>query len=610
MLRSTLAALLLIAGLMQGAASPVQAAGKTIPVFSIKGVLTEKPAADDFPFGPLDTESFRELIARIDKAADDSRVPAIVLFYEGASLGYAQLEELHAALDRFRANDKKIYAHCDWAMTGGYALLAGADRLSITPTGYLIVTGIYGEQPYIRGLLDKLGVQPDFVTCGDYKSAAEMFMRTGPSPEAEKMYGWLFDGLYESMVKVIAEGRDVDEGQAKQWIDTALFSADSAKEAGLVDVIEFRSEFVGHLESEYGDDLKFDRKYGKKKQQTIDFNNPLAVMQFYMQLLAGPQTVRYTKDSVAIIYVVGNILPGSPEPSMFGPTEGAFSDPIRKALDKAAEDDTVKAVVLRVNSPGGSAVASEVIMQASRRVADKKPLIVSMGNVAASGGYYVTLASKHVFADPGTITGSIGVVGGKLATTDMWSKIGINFDPIERGERAGLLGTSEIFSDEEREHFLSWMHEVYDVFKGHVTDIRGEKLAKPIDELAGGRVYTGKQALEFGLVDQLGGLHDAIAHAAKEAGLDKYEVRVIPRPQNFMELLLGDATGKQDEDAQRLSLHLPAAEQSSLWDAAAPLLNGLDPYRVQVIQKAVQQLEVLKAEQVLLTAPVLDLRLK
>jgi protease-4 len=608
MLRLCLAAAVLWAGLGSGLTPSASAAPKTIPVFELKGAITEKPVGEDALFGSIGVESFRELIARIDKAGDDAKIPAVVLLHDGAALGYGQMEELREALDRLRAKGKKIYSHSDWCMTGGYAVMTGADRLSMTPTGYLFITGIYGEQVYLRGLLDKLGVQPDFVTCGEYKSAAETFMRSEPSPQAAQMYGWLYDGLYTTILDQVAKGRKVDAAKAKEWINTGLYSAETAQKDGLIDAVEYRNEFIAKIESENGGDVKFDRKYGKKSQPTIDLNNPFGVLQFYMELLAGPTTTKSTKDAVAVIYVEGGIYPGSPEPSLFGSSEGAYSDPIRKALEEALEDDTIKAVVLRVDSPGGSAVASEVIMQACQRVVEKKPVIVSMGNIAASGGYYVTLASKHVFADAGTITGSIGVLGGKVATTDMWKKIGVTFNPIERGDRAGMLGTSKIFSEGERKHFQTWMDEVYAEFKQHVTDIRGDKLKKPIDELAGGRVYTGQQALEFGLVDEIGSLQDAIEKAAKDGNVAKYEVRVLPKPQNLMEALLGDLSGQESEEKRRLSISTPAT--SSLWDAAAPLMQGLDPDRVRVVRQAIGQLDLLKAEQLILTAPILDVRLK
>lgn len=597
--------MLLAAGLM---ADDCQAAGKTIPVFELNGTLTEKPVADDFPFGPLNAESFQDLIARLNKAGDDKRIDAVVILADGAQIGYAQLEELHAAIRRLQEKGKKVYAHGDALMTGGFALLAGADRLSMTPTGYLFITGLYGEQLYVRGLLDMLGVRPDFVTCGQYKSAAEMFMRKGPSEPAAEMYRWLFDGLYEGTLSIIAAGRKTDVAAARKWIDTGLYSAEQAQRDGLIDAVEYRRDFLAHLEQEHGPGLTFDRKYGKKQRPSVDFNNPFAVMELYLQLLAGPQTTRSTKDAVAIVYVEGSILPGSPQPSPFGTSSGAYSDPIRKALDKARDDATVKAVVLRIDSPGGSAVASEVILEACQRVAEKKPLVVSMGNVAASGGYYVSLGSKIVYADANTITGSIGVLGGKLATTEMWNRIGVNFSPIARGARAGMLGSATVFSDEERAHFQAWMDEVYVAFKQHVEEARQGKLTKPLDDLAGGRVFTGRQAKDLGLVDEIGGIDDAVRRAAREAKVDQYEIRVIPRPKNFIEMLAADLSGDKDEDKQRLEA--PGMTGGSLWEAALPLLRGFDPQRLELVRQAFGQLELLRTEQVLMTAPILHLRLQ
>ena len=194
----------------------------------------------------------------------------------------------------------------------------------------------------------------------------------------------------------------------------------------------------------------------------------------------------------------GAISLGKKTASLFGAAGGAHSSDIRKALDEAARDDSIKAVVLRVDSPGGSAVASEIILDATSRVKAKKPFVVSMGDVAGSGGYYVACASDTIFADDATITGSIGVVSGKLVTNPMWEKVGITFKAYERGKNAGMLANDHAFTPEERQKMQGHMDEIYDVFKGHVTAIRGDRLKKPIDEFAGGRVYTGKQALELG----------------------------------------------------------------------------------------------------------------
>ena len=471
-------------------AADTKPTSEVVPVFTLKSVL-ETPMPEDPIFGAIGQESLVELVRRMDKAAKDDNVKAVILLLDSAELGVGQIEEMRQAIQRLKDAKKPVYAHADSLTTGAYALLCGATRLSVSPTSDLFLTGIYSEQMYLKGLFDKLKIQPDFLTCGDYKSAAEMFMRTGPSAEAKSMYDWLYDGMYASMVDLIAKGRNVDAEKAKAWIDQGLYSAESAKKAGLVDAVEFRQDFQAYVNSQAGETAKLDAKYGKPKGMDLDLNNPFAAMQLSAQILSGPQVKKSNKDAVAIVYVDGPIMLGKGEASPFGGSSGAFSEPIRKALDEAAADDKVKAVVLRVDSPGGSAIASEIILNATKRVKEKKPLIISMGNVAGSGGYYVACGSDTIFADSGTITGSIGVVAGKLATTEMWEQWGVNFSANARGKKSGILRSGNKFSEEERKELQGWMDEVYGVFKGHVTKIRGDRLKKPIDELAGGRVYHG-----------------------------------------------------------------------------------------------------------------------
>jgi len=298
------------------------------------------------------------------------------------------------------------------------------------------------------------------------------------------------------------------------------------------------------------------------------------------------------------------IMPGSGERSLFGNT-GARSTLIRRALDEARRDPTIKAGVLRVDSPGGSAVASEIILDATNRVKAKKPFVVSMGDVAGSGGYYVACAADTIFADESTITGSIGVVSGKLVTNGMWDKAGITFAPYQRGKNAGMLSNATPFSTEEKQRMQGFMDEIYGVFKGHVTAIRGSKLKKPIDELAGGRVYTGKQALELGLVDKIGTMQDAVQFVAKQAKLNEYEVRAIPEPKNFIEQILEASSGGKD-DPKRLDTDAPRIIKlvgPSLWDLAAPELKQLDPQRLRLARTAIRQLEILQQEGVCLTMP-------
>ncbi len=574
-----------------------------IAVFRLAGDLTELPPDETFSFGSIGGTSLRELIEKMKKAETDDAVKAVVFLHEGGTVGAAQAEELRAAMARLRAAGKEIYAHADSLTMREYVLLSGATRLSVVPTADLWVTGMFGESPYLRGLLDKLGVKPEFLHCGAYKSAAEIFVREGPSPEAEAMQNWLLDGMFATAVDLIAKGRKVSVDDVRKWVDGGQYTAEKARATGMIDAVEHRQDFEGMLKEKYGKDVVFDKKYGKKPTPTLDLSSPFAVFKLWGEMMGQGQKKAPSKPAVGIVYVNGPITVGGAQPSIMGEA-GAQSSKVRKALDQAARDDSIKAVVLRVDSPGGSAVASEIILDATRRVKAKKPFVVSMGNVAGSGGYYVACASDVIFADEATITASIGVVGGKLATADMWKKVGVTFKTYKRGENAGLLSSGDPFTPGERERLQGWMDDVYKVFKGHVQAIRGDRLKKPLDELAGGRVFTGKQALELGLVDKIGGLGDAIAHIAGQARLTDYDVRVVPAPKNFLEQLIEEAAGtREDSPGVDVRGRVIGAGPGSLVDLAMPFLRNLDPVRVGAVTDALRHLQLLQREGVLLMMP-------
>jgi protease-4 len=514
-------------------------------------------------------------------------------------LGTAQVEELRAALSVVRGQGKEVYVHAESLVMWQYVLACGASRVSVVPTGDLVVPGLCGSSLHVRGLLDKLGVKPDYITEGAYKSAAEMFMREQPSPEADEMMNWLMDSRYASFKELIGQGRTADTAKVQGWLDAGLFTAEQAKSAGLVDAVEQRQDFEAVLKERYGEDVVFDKKYGRKRQPDLDLSSPLAFLKIWAQLFSGPEKKAEPKPAVGIVYVNGPIMPGKGLAGPFGSEVGAFSSDVREALEKAATDDSIKAVVLRVDSPGGSATASEIILDASRRLKAKKRLVVSMGDVAGSGGYYVTCAADTVFADATTLTGSIGVLGGKFATTEMWKKAGITFKEYKRGQNSGIFSSDDVFSESERRRVRALMDEVYDTFKKHVTDSRGDKLKKPIDELAGGRVFTGKQALELGLVDRLGTMSDAIAFAADQAKLKTYDVRVVPEPKNFLEQLSEQISGNK-EDSHHVTM---AGSEPTLVKLSAPYLQGLDPSRSAAIVSVLRRLELLQGEGVILTMP-------
>jgi protease-4 len=584
-----------------------------IAVFTFDKPIVEKPSSEQLPlFTAAEPPSLKDLVERMKKAKNDKNVKAVVLLLDEADVTLAQCEELRRAIDGIKKSGKEVYAHIDAALTTQpLALVAGASRISATPTAIIMISGFNAEAPYLRGLLDAISVKPDFLTCGRYKSAAEIFMRKAPSPEAAEMRNWLLDSLYDSYQKSVAKGRGVKPERVREWIDGALYTPEQAVKQGIIDCVQHRQEFEADLRKKFGDDVKFDTKYGKKAgPENIDFSSPMGVFQLWASLLEGGKKKATGKDIIGIVYVDGDILPGKPEENPFGQETEAYSTPIRKALDKIAEDKNVKGVVLRVNSPGGSAVASEIILNATMRVKAKKPFVVSMGNVAGSGGYYVSMGGDTIFADDTTITASIGVLGGKFATTAMWNKIGITWDTSRRGASAGLLSSDDVFSAAERKKMQSWMNDVYGVFKGHVVASRGKKLKKPIDDIAGGRVYTGQQALDLGLVDKIGTLEDAIRNVADKAKTKDYEVRVYPEPKNFIEALT-EAMSDGDRDFNHLAVSASAnssARAVSLLDIALPYLKGIDGQRLVTVKTALRQLDLFRHERAMLVMPPISVR--
>ena len=567
-----------------------KSAKKTIAYFKLNGPLAETPVELPPLFGSEPRLSLHVLLERLKQARRDEDVVAIVVDLQNAMMGLAQLEEIHGALRKFSAVEKDVYVHADSLRTMTYTLATGASHISVVPTGDVWLTGLYSESPYLRGTLDKLKIVPDLEHCGDYKTAHEMFTRTGPSEESKAMTKWLLDGMYESLVALIATGRDQSPQRVAELIDNGPYTAEEALAAGLIDSVGHRQDFIAALESRYGDPLEIVTDYGEDGHQDLP-EDIFAMFSFFMKLL-NPSPKGYTEPTVAIIYVEGLIQTGSADFSPFGLSSGAYSTTIRKALDKAAEQPSVKAVVLRVDSPGGSALASEIIWDATQRVVDKKPLIVSMGNVAGSGGYYVACGADTIFADRTTITASIGVVGGKLVTTGGWEKLGVNWHAESRGRMAGMLSTAAPFTEEERAKFRHYMNTIYEVFKGRVVDGRKGRLTKPIDEIAGGRVFTGSQALELGLVDKIGGLQKAVRFAAGQAGISDYEIRVIPEPPTIFELFRG---GRGDDE---FALHALPAFRTLL-----STLAKTDPQRMQAVFRLLQRLELIHKEGVVAVMP-------
>ena len=519
-------------------------------------------------FGDI-TESLPEAIARLEKAADDEKLTGLVLEIKDPSLGWARLNDLRQAIDRVQAKGKKVVASIDSATSLDYLLAISCDEVIMPESGMLMLLGLRAEVTFYKNLFDKLDVKAEMLRVGEYKSAAEPYTRTEMSPAFREEMESILDDYYDQVVDSIAEARKLDRKKVEEIIDNGPYSSTAAKELGLVDHVGYADELEGRLKN--GDDsaeLKVTRNYGKKKVDT-DFSG-FAGMVKLMNLLMGVETTTRasSQNKIAVIYASGAITTGRSGSSLFG-GETLGSDTLVKAIEKAGKDDKVKAIVLRVDSPGGSALASDLIWRALEKV--NKPVVASMGDVAASGGYYISMGADTIYAEPGTLTGSIGVVGGKVALKGLFEKAGITTTVLSRGKNSGTMSMLDGYTESERTAMQKMLNEIYAQFTRKAAAGRKMDYEK-LEKLARGRVYTGRQALEKGLVDKLGTLEDAFAHAQELAGLkadDKVERMVLPKPASPLEALFGPL----DPNAESRSA---AAVVSSLRAVSPELVEHLE----------------------------------
>ncbi len=461
----------------------------------------------------------------------------------------AQAQEVREALVELRRANKKTFVYADSYDTATYTLATGATDICLLEGGEILIPGVGGEAMFAKGLLDKIGVKADYVQIGEYKGADEQYTRTSASEQLRGEMNRLMDALYGQIVEGIASHRNIATDQVKKMIDESMLMAKSAKEQGyvdhLVDQDGLRDLITKQMDEKGGKSDKIDlvHRYGIESRQAMDLSNPFGF--FAMLSRRDPPP---TKPSVALIYADGTIIDGRGGEGMFGSAVG--SEDMRRALRMAAKDENIKAVVIRIDSPGGSALASEVMWQAARRVAGEKPLVISIGSMAASGGYYLASAGDYIFADPAGIVGSIGVVGGKFVMKDLFDKLGLNTESFMRGKNAGLFSSNQPFDEGQRKMITSWMKQTYTQFTERVMSTRKGKI-KDIDQVARGRIFVAKAAKDLGMVDELGGIEKAIAYAADRADLKAgdFDVRIVPAPRTLADFFGGGGDGDGPEAA-------------------------------------------------------------
>ncbi|WP_339727514.1 signal peptide peptidase SppA [uncultured Gimesia sp.] len=515
----------------------------------IKGSYPEGPQMPGL-FGDV-TESLSKVTARLEKAAEDKSLTGVILHLKGTQLGWAKINEIREAIFKVRKAKKKVYAWIESGMTKDYLIATACDQIVMPESATLILLGMRAEVSFYKNLFDWLDVKPDILRVGEYKSAAEPYTRTEMSPAFREEMEALLDDYFRQIKQMISKSRGMPAERVEATINAGPYMAAEAKKQGLIDHIAYEDQLPklitgGKSETE----VRVIKKYAKKRTDT-DFSGIAGLIKL-MDLLAGIDSSQRIGSGprIAVIYATGAIMSGSSKQGGLMGSHVLGSDTFIKAVEKAAKDDKVKAIVLRVDSPGGSALASD-LMWRSLQEADK-PLVVSMGDVAASGGYYISMGANRIFAEPGTLTGSIGVVGGKLAVEGLYNKIGITTSVISRGKNSGTFSPMTGFTESERAAVTKLLYAVYKQFTEKAAE--GRKMDyTALEKLARGRVYTGTMAVNNGLVDQLGTLDDAIEHARKLGGIpegEKFDKLILPRPTSPFEQIFGSVDAKVGQSQQ------------------------------------------------------------
>jgi len=535
------------------------------PTIADNSVLTLHVAGalpDYVPYDPLrklfggTDQSLTNLLQQFKKAKVDNRIKIIILEIDMSGAGWGKSEEIRDAIADFRSSGKPVYAFMEYGMNKEFYIANACDKIYLAPPGELFINGLAADVMFFRGSLDKLGIYPDIFQIGKYKSAGDMFTRKDMSDAHKEFMNSLLDDLFNRYVDAIAKGRGKTSDQVRAIIDDAPYGSLKAKETGLIDGIAYREELEKELKT----------KLGYKEADTL----PIVKSSDYQNVEAASLGLD-KGDNIAIIYATGDIGSGQSENSPNG-SQSIGSDTLSKAIDDAREDKSIKAIVIRVDSPGGSGLASDIIWHSVVAAKEKKPVVISMSDVAASGGYYIACGANKIVAEPSTITGSIGVVAGKPVMKGFYDWIGLSNEYILRGKNAGMFRETEKFSDAERAKFEDWIKTTYyNDFVPKVAKGRNKDAAY-IDSIAQGRVWTGSQGQERGLVDEFGGLDRAVEVAKELAKIpkDKGVHRVIlPEPRTFLQELFsqGDETHTQmkqreavlsalPEDAQRAARYL------------------------------------------------------
>ena len=506
---------LIVTALVVGGGGP-SVAGNSVLLMRVSGDLQEiEPGGviGQFLESPPTVRSVTEALR---KAKVDTRVTGVVIRPSGTAALWAKVQEVRDAIIDFRSSGKPIIAYLEQGGEQEFYLASAADQVFLMPTASLDLTGMATYELFLRGTLDKIGAYPDALHVGDYKTASNIYTETGYTPAHREMAESLNRDLYDQLVQGLAEGRHKSEDEIRALIDHGPFLPEDAVRAGLIDDVAYEDELDDKARLATGTPRWLqDSDYRRVSSRSLGLNR-------------GPR--------IAVLYAVGMISTGR---SSDDSTQVLGSETVVESLRKARADSSIKAIVLRIDSPGGSAIASDVIWREVMLTREVKPVIASMSDVAASGGYYIAMPAHQIVAEPATLTGSIGVVMVKFVIDGTLTKLGVNIDQVTAGRYADMYSPVRPFTPEERAKVEGQMQATYEAFVEKAAAGR-QTTPERIDAVAQGRVWTGKQAKELGLVDELGGLQRAIAIAKSRAQIDEddeVELVIYPQRKSIYELM-------------------------------------------------------------------------
>ena len=495
----------------------------SVLVLDFDGPISERAAKDEFEI-PGFTEKklgLNEILKTIDKAKMDDKIEGIFLSFSDLQGGAATTEAIRNALLDFKSDGKWIIAYSEGYSQKGYYLVSTADEIYLNPEGMIMFTGLNYKPGFVKDMFDKIGIEMQVIRGSNnkFKSAVEPFMYNKMSEANRLQSQQLINSVWGHVVNGIAIERDITEDLVNEAADNlSLFFADEALDKKFIDGLKYQDEINSILAAKLNSD-------------ELDEDHVVEYGDYKNVKLKATKAKDFKKDKIAVIYAVGEIQSGE------GDNETIGSDRIAGAIKKARKDSTVKAIVFRVNSPGGSALASDVIWREVTLATDEKPFVVSMGDLAASGGYYIACAADKIYAESSTITGSIGVFGVIPNAKELLNdKIGIHFDGVKTNEHSDIMEISKPLSQVEYKLIQRNIDDIYESFIGKVADGRDLRTTY-VDSIGQGRVWTGTDALENGLIDEIGGLEQAIAWAAEQAEIEDYRIKELPRMKNPIEEL-------------------------------------------------------------------------